>query len=118
MNMRELLTAELKGRLPKLHEQERVADPVVHAKFFFSSGGWYWFVTEGQAERSDFTFFGYVIGFEAEWGYFTLEELEAVNISGLVIERDDDFEPGTLSKCLSELTDGVEGKQAAANDLN
>ena len=63
-------------------------------------------VTEGQPERGDFTFFGYVIGFEAEWGYFTLKELDDVNIKGLVIERDESFEPQTLSSCLAELTDG------------
>ena len=89
--MRELLSEELKARLPKLYEQERATDPIVHAKFSFPAGGWRWYVTEGQSTGRDFTFFGYVIGFEAEWGYFTLGELEQVNVNGLVIERDDDF---------------------------
>lgn len=108
----------MKDRLPKLRDQEGVADPLVHAKFFFPASGWLWFVTEGQPEGNDFIFFGYVIGFEAEWGYFALRELEEVNIKGLVIERDERFEPQTLSSCLSELTDRVDGKQAAANNLD
>lgn len=99
--MRTLLPTELKNRLPKLCEQERVADPIVYAKFSFPASGWVWFVTEGQAEGDNFTFFGYVIGFEAEWGYFTLRELEEVNVSGLVIERDEDFEPRPFSNCFS-----------------
>jgi len=44
-----------------------------------------------------------VIGFEAEWGYFRLKELEEVNVKGIVIERDGYFEPSKLSACLSEL---------------
>ena len=116
--MRELLPPELKRQIPKLYSQDSAADPIVYAKFSFPAGGWLWFVTEGQTTGRDFTFFGYVIGFESEWGYFTLRELEEVNIKGLVIERDESFEPLTLSSCLFKLTNGMEGKQAAANDLN
>jgi hypothetical protein len=99
--MRGLLSEELKARLPKLYSQEGDTDPMVYAKFTFSATGWLWYVTEGQTTGSDFTFFGHVIGFEAEWGYFTLGELEQVNVHGLVIERDDHFEPQRFSKCLA-----------------
>jgi hypothetical protein len=51
----------------------------------------------------DFLFYGHVVGFESEWGYFTLRELENVNISGMVIERDSSFKPDRLSTWLSEL---------------
>jgi hypothetical protein len=98
--MRELLSEELKARLPKLYEQEGAIDPIVHAKFSFPAGGWLWLVTEGQSTGRDFTFFGHVIGYEAEWGYFTLRELEEVNINGLLIERDEDLEARPLSECL------------------
>lgn len=101
--MSRLLTEELRKALPKLREQEGSADPTVFAKFFFPASGWTWFVTEGEAEDADFLFYGYVIGFEAEWGYFVLSELEGVNIRGLMIERDRYFEPGKLSACLSDL---------------
>jgi hypothetical protein len=99
--MSELLSEELKARLPKLYSQEGDTDPMVYAKFLFPASGRVWFVTEGQTTGNDFTFFGYVIGFEAEWGYFKLGELEQVNVNGLVIERDDDFEPKKFSKCLA-----------------
>ena len=100
--MRELLSEELKARLPKLYEQEGAIDPMIHAKFSFPASGWIWFVTEGQPEGDDFTFFGHVIGFEPEWGYFSLRELKQVNLDGQVIERDEDFEPSRFSVCISQ----------------
>lgn len=101
--MNRLLPTGLRNRLPPLYAQQGVVDPTVHAKFFFPTGGWMWLVTEGQPEGDDFTFFGYVIGFETKWGYFSLKELEKVNVKGIVIERDCYFEPGKLSTCLSNL---------------
>ena len=101
--MNTLLPPELKNQLPRLCAQQAVDDPVVHAKFFFPGGAWTWLVTEGQPEGDDFTFFGYVIGFEAEWGYFTLNELEVVNVKGIVIECDCNFEPTIFSTCLLDL---------------
>lgn len=101
--MQRLLSKELIDGLPRLYEQQGADDPIVYAKFFFPAGSWTWFVTEGQPEGDDFTFFGYVIGFEAEFGYFSLRELEEVNVKGIVIERDLYFEPGKLSTCLSDL---------------
>jgi hypothetical protein len=116
--MRELLSEELKARLPKLYEQVGAIDPIVHAIFTFPASGWLWFVTEGQTTGSDFIFFGYVIGFEAEWGYFTLSELEQVNVNGFAIERKDVFEMKTLSNCLSGLTCRKAENVAAAKILN
>ncbi|MBX3282939.1 MAG: DUF2958 domain-containing protein [Acidobacteria bacterium] len=101
--MNELLPDDLRNSLPRLYTQQDVSDPIVHAKFFFPGCAWTWLVTEGQPEGDDLTFFGYVIGFEAEWGYFTLQELESVNVRGLLIERDVYFEPCKLSRCLSDL---------------
>lgn len=91
---------DLRDSLPRLYTQQDVSDPIVHAKFFFPGGAWTWLVTEGQPEGDDFTFFGYVIGFEAEFGYFSLRELEEVKVKGIAIERDCYFEPGRLSTCL------------------
>lgn len=99
--MNGLLPDDLRNSFPQLNSQRGLKDPIVYAKFFFPTSNWTWLVTEGQSEGDDFTFFGYVIGFEAEWGYFTLKELEEVNVNGLVIERDDYFEPRKLSTCLS-----------------
>ena len=85
----ELLTAELRKSLPPLYAQEENKDPVIHLKFFTPDAQWTWYVTEGSEEEGDFIFFGYVVGFEKEWGYFTLSELEAARGPlGLAVERD------------------------------
>jgi len=97
--MSTLLTEELRKALPKPRQQEDSADPIVYAKFFFPASGWTWFATGGEAQADDFLFYGYVVGFEAEWGYFSLRELEEVEVSGLRIERDLYFEPKPVSKC-------------------
>lgn len=82
----------LRNTLPTLREQSDSKDPTVFAKFFFPASGWTWFVTEGEETGDDFLFYGHVIGFESEWGYFSLTELESIEISGVRIERDTSFE--------------------------
>ena len=96
-----LLIPELRASLPPLYSQEKVPDPVVHAKFFTPDSNWTWYVTEGQAEDQDFRFFGYVCGMQEEWGYFVLSELESVRGPlGLEIERDLYFEPGPFTQVM------------------
>lgn len=95
-----LLDDALRSALPQLGEQESSSDPTVYAKFFFPASGWTWFVTKGEAQADEFLFFGHVIGFESEWGYFTLRELEEVEISGLKVERDLYFESMSFSTCI------------------
>lgn len=97
----ELLPPEVREKLPKLYAQEGIDDPIVHLKFFFPAADWTWFVTEGQPEGDDFVFFGYVIGIEREWGYFSLRELEEINVCHLTVERDLFFEPEKVSVSLS-----------------
>lgn len=99
----ELLTDELRAEIPKLYSQEheRAEDKRVYAKFFFPAGNWTWFVTEGEDEGDDYVFFGYVIGFEAEWGYFTLNELQNINVHGLTVERDLSFKPGKFREVIA-----------------
>lgn len=99
--MSRLLDDALRSSLPGLRQQSNIADPIVYAKFFFPASGWTWFVTEGEAEAGDFLFYGYVIGFESEWGYFTLRELEEVEVTGLRVERDLYFEPMSFTECCS-----------------
>jgi hypothetical protein len=96
-----LLTPELLASLPPLYAQEKVLDPVVHAKFFTPDSNFTWYVTEGEAEEDDFRFFGFVCGMEDEWGYFILSELESVRGPlGLEIERDLYFESGPFSEIM------------------
>jgi hypothetical protein len=97
----ELLTQEVRKRLPPLGAQEDAPDPIAHVKFFTPDAGWTWYATEGGQEGEDFVFFGYAIGVEPEWGYFSLSELESVRGQlGLPVERDLYFTPQPMSKFL------------------
>lgn len=97
-----LLTAKLKKLLPPIYSQEKESDPIVYCKFFTPDSSWTWYITEGEPVEEDsdnWTFFGYVIGLEKEWGYFQLEELESLRGPfGLSVERDIYFEPQNFSK--------------------
>ena len=99
----QLLTKELRKQIPALYSQENEIDPVCYVKYFDPVGSWTWYVTEGEKRDGDFLFFGFVIGFDAELGYFTLNQLEtakkgATGIKALPIERDLYFTPCRLSK--------------------
>lgn len=95
-----LLPQEIRERLPALYANEELglmAQALV--KFFTPDSDWTWYASEFDGDN---TFFGLVIGFMAEFGYFTLSELEeARGPLGLPIERDEHFEP----KPLRELRD-------------
>jgi Protein of unknown function (DUF2958) len=100
----EFFPDSVKSQLPKLYSQEKEKDPIVHVKFFQPWGAWTWFATEGEQKEDDFIFFGYVIGFAKEWGYFSLNELGSVTgPMGLQIERDIHFSPKKVSE-ISEIS--------------
>ena len=91
----QLLPEKIKKRLPALHSQEfGCKDPRFVCKFFDPCGSWTWYVLEGsEEENGDWRFYGLVDGFEKEWGYFMLSDLEKVKGPlGLGIERDVYFE--------------------------
>lgn len=90
-----LLTEDLRNRLPKLYANEALGmDALAIVKFFTPDSNWTWYASEFDGED---IFFGLVIGFEMELGYFSLSELEeALGPLGLSIERDLYFEPRTL----------------------
>lgn len=99
-----LLPAELRKQIPPLYSQEHVSmdQKQVYAKFFSPYSNWTWFVTEGSQEGDDFLFFGYVIGFEEEWGYFSLSELQSARRGSLpLVERDLQFMPGLFRDVLA-----------------
>ena len=73
------LTAEIKRRgIPPLYSQEDASDPTVYLEINLLQLPWRWFVTECDIEdgERDVMFYGYVVGFAKEWGYFRLSELE------------------------------------------
>ncbi len=102
-----LLTKELRKQIPALYSQENVKDPMVICKFFDPAGSWTWYAIEGQEEECDhgrdFLFFGFVVGFDAELGYFTLSQLRTAKrgltgLRALPIERDLYFKSCRLSE--------------------
>ena len=78
-----LMTKALLKKLPPLETESRYA----HVKYFTPWGNWTWYgVSYDPKEKM---FFGLVEGFEKEWGYFSLTELESIrSIGGLKVERD------------------------------
>jgi hypothetical protein len=92
----ELLTKELRAQLPPLYSQEHEADPLVICTFFTPDSNWTFYPYEFDGED---VFFGWVVGFEQELGYFRLSELMAARGPfGLPIERDMHFAPTRLSE--------------------
>jgi Protein of unknown function (DUF2958) len=92
----ELLTNELREKLPPLYSQEHEEDPLVICKFFTPDSNWTWYAYEFDGDE---VFFGWVVGFEKEFGYFQLSELvQARGPHGLAIERDIHFQSTRLSE--------------------
>ncbi len=99
-----LMTKELEKRFQEVGSQEDEKDPVVIAKFFNPCGAGTWYATEYISGPK--TFFGYVSIFgdhNDEWGYFSLTELEDVQVGlGLGIERDLYFDEVRASKVITK----------------
>lgn len=90
-----LLPESIKKELPKLYANEELGlDALAIVKFFTPDSSWTWYASEFDGKD---TFFGLVIGFETEYGYFSLSELSQIRGPlGLPIERDLYFKPKTL----------------------
>jgi hypothetical protein len=97
-----LLTEELRKQLPPLYSQENVEDPMVICKFFHPLSTMTWYAIEGEPVGDDFIFFGWVHSDFPELGYFSLNEMQAVHVMGLGIERDLHFTPKKLSEVRKE----------------
>jgi len=99
-----LLPPSLEKILPKRYATEKIPTnkKIVYAKFFAPNTCWTWFVLEGEwnEDNEDYIFFGLVHGFEKEYGYFSLNELESIGVTSpelCRIERDLYFTPAPLS---------------------
>jgi Protein of unknown function (DUF2958) len=92
----QLLTKELRKKLPPLGATSKDNDPLAVVKYFTPDSNWTWYAIEFDGED---TFYGLVHGFEEEFGTFSLAELETVTGPlGLHIERDLYFEAKPVSK--------------------
>jgi hypothetical protein len=96
----ELLTKELRKKLPPLYANENEGDPVLVCKFFALASNWTWYAMEFDGED---LFFGMVHGFEKELGYFSLKELQSIKLTmgGVdipAVERDINWTPRRLSE--------------------
>ena len=93
------MTKELEKRFAQVGSQEgKGFDALVIGKYFHPASNWTWYATEYDPE--DHVFFGYVVGFENEWGPFSLDEMQEVKVRGLVIERDLYFKEKPLKEAL------------------
>jgi hypothetical protein len=90
-----LLDRESREKLPPLYSgEEQGLDALAQVKFFTPTSNWTWYASEFNG---DDVFFGLVIGFAIEFGYFSLSELQSVKGPlGLPVERDLHFEPKSL----------------------
>lgn len=105
-----LLTKELERKIPALYSTEEIEeqDKQIICKFFALGSSWTWYVVEGERqEDGDYLFYGLVNGFDKEWGYFSLRELESVRVLESIIrngipgiERDLHFGPVTVGDCI------------------
>jgi hypothetical protein len=91
-----LLTKAILERFAAVGSQDgKGKEALVIAKFFSPWSSWTWYATEYDPERKEF--FGLVVGFESELGYFSLDELENTKGPlGMRIERDLYFKETTL----------------------
>lgn len=97
-----LMPADIRRQMPQLDSTEEVPtdEKILAVKFFSPYSDWTWYGVEFDGEDM---FFGYVEGFEKEWGYFSLDELAKTQLGGMVpaVERDTSFRPtkfGDLNK--------------------
>lgn len=107
-----LITKKLEKTFKKypLRSQEDKEDPLIIAKYFNPYGAGSWYVTEAEKqEDGNYLFFGYADIICGEFGYFTSEELERlqvpIKINGKTlgygkIERDLHFEPVRFSEII------------------
>ena len=92
-----LLTKELLKKLPPIgHSIETKEEPQAIVKWFTPDSNWTWYVTEYNPETG--MCWGLVDGFEKEFGFFTIDEIQ--KLKGplkLPIERDKWFEKCNLN---------------------
>ena len=100
------ITKEEINRLPPIGATEGQGEYAVAQAHWFSPS-WDWWATEYDPETGDL--FGFVHGFEDEWGYFSLVELEdamkerPLGLAQGGIERDLYWKPKTIAEIKERL---------------
>lgn len=86
--------------VPPLHATDSIParDKTVVAHYFTAVGESDWWVVEASKETGMAFCFARINGDEdsAEWGYSSLEELEAIRMGGMVVERDINWSPARV----------------------
>lgn len=100
-----LVTAQIRKKLEKypLRSQDgKKAEALAVARFFFPVGAWTWYILEADLQTDEA--FGVVINGsgEGEFGYFSLKELQTMNVRGLGVERDICFNASKLKDIKDE----------------
>tara|TARA_R110002051_G_scaffold174602_1_gene244807 strand:- start:4955 stop:5344 length:390 start_codon:yes stop_codon:yes gene_type:complete len=103
-----LITPELERRFAEVGDQSELKNPRIIAKFFSPVGAATWLASEYNPENN--ICFGYVQnlvpsenGIFDEWGYFSIDELENLELPfGLNIERDIHFNEKTFKEVLNQ----------------
>ena len=97
-----LLPKELEKTLPKLYETEniKIDNKILHIRYISIYSNWEWYLIEYNPDTK--IAFGYVKGFENEWGYFSLQEFQELNNENLKIIRDESFTPITFKELQDE----------------
>jgi hypothetical protein len=86
-------------RLPALNETETLGrNQIAQARFLHPFSTWQWYVVE--YDPIPHLFFGYVKGFEGEWGYFTLDQLLEVAHASFPVVADTEFRPTKMAELL------------------
>lgn len=94
-----LIPDDIAGTLPPLYSQEEQGENAIAiVKFFTPWTNWTWYASEYDPDKR--LCFGVVVGQEREYGYFSLDEIEAIHgPGGLRIERDLHWKPKALKEC-------------------
>jgi Protein of unknown function (DUF2958) len=82
---------EVLADLPPLYSTVGKGKPILRIRFYHPLSRWNWYGVEYDPQER--IFFGWVEGFEPEWGYFSLNEMAFMELKGVPIMWDTDFKP-------------------------
>jgi hypothetical protein len=95
-----LITKAQAAKIPRLRAQDgKGAEAVAHVRLFHPLSRWTWYVLELDPTTGEA--FGIVEGDDTEYGYFDMNEMAAMKVGGLGVERDSWFAPMTLREAVT-----------------